>query len=139
MYWPILLVVGSNVFYHVTAKSIPEKINPLASLMITYLVACIGATILYFLTTKEPSLAREYSSLNWTSFVLGLAIVGLETGYIYMYKLGWNINTGYLVQSILLSIVLIFVGYLLYKESISLNKFIGIGLCIAGLIFINKN
>ena len=38
MIWPIALVVGVNVFYHITTKSTPEGVNAFASLTITYLV-----------------------------------------------------------------------------------------------------
>lgn len=77
-------------------------------------------------------------NINWTSFGLGLAIVGLEFGYIQVYRAGWNVSIGFLVTNIGLAIVLIFVGLLLYKETISLNQIIEIFLCIAGIIFINK-
>lgn len=30
--WPLLLVVLSNTFYQICAKSVPEKMNPFASL-----------------------------------------------------------------------------------------------------------
>ena len=76
--------------------------------------------------------------MNWTTFVLGLAIVGLEAGSIYMYKAGWNINTGYIVKAMILSIALIIVGYFLYKESFSVTKAAGIVMCLFGLFLINK-
>ena len=55
-----------------------------------------------------------------------------------MYKAGWNMNTGFIVQSVMLAAALIVCGYLLYGESITLNKVIGILICIVGLYFINK-
>lgn len=76
--------------------------------------------------------------INWTSFVLGISVVALEFGYIQVYRAGWNVSIGSLVSNIGLAIVLIFVGLLLYKETISLNQVIGIFLCIAGIVFINK-
>ena len=36
--WPIALVILSNVFYQICAKSAPEGMHPLASLTVTYLV-----------------------------------------------------------------------------------------------------
>ena len=137
-YWPIIMIVGSNVCYHICAKSVPESINPLASLGITYIISAASAIILYFLTSPVKNLATEYGNLNWTAFILGITIVGLEFGSISMYKLGWNISTGSLVANIALAVILIFVGVLLYKETITTQKIIGIGLCLAGLILINK-
>lgn len=39
--WPLALVVVSNVFYQICAKSVPESMNPLASLTITYAVGAV--------------------------------------------------------------------------------------------------
>lgn len=69
---------------------------------------------------------------------MGLAIVGLEFGYINLYRAGWNISTGSLVANVSLAIILIFVGVLLYHEQITRNQMIGIGLCLLGILFLNK-
>jgi drug/metabolite transporter (DMT)-like permease len=76
--------------------------------------------------------------LNWTSPLLGIAIVGLEFGYIMAYRAGWNISVGSLVANILLALALIPIGILFYQEGFGLNKILGAILCIAGLILINK-
>lgn len=138
IYWPILLAVFSNVIYQICAKSTPAGIDPLASVVVTYLVGAAASLGLYFIMNKGGNLSEEYRHLNWAPFVLGLAIVGLEVGSIYMYKVGWKMNTGSLVQNALLCIMLVFVGWLLYKEDLSLTKVIGIVLCLAGLVCINR-
>lgn len=138
IYWPILLVVGSNIIYHICAKSAPEGLNPLASLLATYSVGSVFAVILYYATAENADIVRELGQINWAPMLLGLAIVGLEAGNIYMYKAGWNVNTGYIVQSAILAIALLGVGYLLYDESITFNKAFGILICMLGLWFINK-
>lgn len=138
LYWPILLIVISNVFYHICAKSTPEGINPLASLTITYIVGAIASIILYFVTNHNGNLLHEYTHLNWTPFVLGISIVGLEFGNIYMYKVGWNVNTGYIVQSAIFAVALLIIGFLLYNEAITWTKIVGIVICMVGLYFIKK-
>lgn len=138
MLWPIVLAVFSDVFYQICAKSTPEKLNPFASLTITYLVGAAVSACIFFLTSKGQSLITEWKGINWTTFVLGFAIVGLEAGSIYMYKAGWNVNTGYIVKAMILGIALIAVGYFLYKESFSLTKAAGIAVCLFGLFLINK-
>lgn len=76
--------------------------------------------------------------MNWAPFVLGLVIVGLEVGWIYAYKAGWQVSTAFIVQSAFLAVILIFVGFLLYHEAITWNKIVGIGICLVGLFFINR-
>ena len=138
MWWPIALIVFSNVFYNICSKQTPEGIHPLAALTVTYLVSAIGSGILFYILTPGGRLLGEYKSLNWTTFVLGLAVIGLEAGSMYMYKAGWNINAGHLVHSTILAVLLVFVGYWLYHETISAQKVAGIILCLAGLYLINR-
>lgn len=79
----------------------------------------------------------ELKKTNWIPFVLGLVIVGLEVGFIYAYKAGWKISTAQIVTSSILGVILIFVGYIGYKESITWNKIVGIIVCLVGLGLIN--
>lgn len=135
--WPLGLVVLSNVFYQICAKSVPEGMNPLASLTITYLVGAAASLLLYYALNKDANILKEYSKVNWAPFVLGIVIVGLEVGFIYAYKVGWPVSTAQIVQAAVLAVILIIVGYLLYKESITWNKILGILVCLAGLGLIN--
>ena len=137
-WWPIGLIVTSNIFYHICSKQTPQAVHPLASLTVTYLVGALISAALFFLLNRGGSLLGEYRQINWTAFVLGLAIVGLELGCIYMYKLGWNINTGHLTHSALLAIALLFVGYFLYHEALTPSKLLGVVLCLLGIGFLNR-
>ena len=138
MYWPIALIVLSNVFYHICSKATPSAVNPFASLTVTYGVGLLLCVMLYYVTSKGGNLGQEYRHINWSSFVFGLTLVGLEAGSIYMYKVGWNISTGNVVASVALAIVLIIVGALVYREVITPRKIFGVLLCMAGLYFVNK-
>ena len=135
--WPIALVVLSNVVYQICAKSVPEGMNPFASLTITYLVGAAASAILFFVLGSGDDLLKEYGRLNWAPLVLGVVIVGLEAGWIYAYKAGWQVSTGFIVQSALLAAVLLFVGYFLYHEALTWNKLVGVIVCLIGLVFIN--
>ena len=135
--WPIGLVILSNIIYQICAKSVPDSMNPLASLTITYLVGAAISGILYFILNKNANLIREYSKVNWAPFILGAVIVGLEVGWIYAYKAGWQISTGFIVQSAVLAVALLVVGFLLYNETMTWNKIVGVVICLVGLFFIN--
>ena len=131
--WPLALVVFSNVFYQICAKSVPDGMSPLASLAITYVVGAISSVALYYLIDKEANILTEFHKVNWAPIVLGLVIVGLEVGYIYAYKAGWPVSTAQIVQAAALAVILIFVGNMLYKEPITWNKIVGILVCLGGL------
>lgn len=141
LYWPIILIVVSNIIYNiynVCSKSTPNALDPLAALTVTYVIGAIVSACTFFILNPGGSLAQQYKHLNWSTFVLGLAVVGLETGSIYMYKAGWNISTGQLVYSSILALCLIPIGYFFYHETITVTKIIGVLVCLAGLFLINK-
>ena len=135
--WPIALVVLSNTLYQVCAKSVPDGMNPLASLTVTYLVGAAVSCAMYFILNRNANLLREIRLTNWAPIVLGIVIVGLEVGFIYAFRAGWQISMAQIVSSAVLAVILIFVGYLLYHEAITWNKIIGIIICLAGLVLIN--
>ena len=104
----------------------------------TYLVAAVLSFVLFLITNKEHNIAAEFGKLNWTSYILGIVIVGLEAGTLYAYKAGWQISTESIVQNCFLAVALLLVGYLLYKEPITANKLAGMLICLFGLYLINK-
>jgi uncharacterized membrane protein len=69
---------------------------------------------------------------------LGIAIVGLEFGYICIYRAGWKIGVASLVANISLACVLLLIGLIVYKEVITLKQLLGMGICAVGLMLIVK-
>ena len=131
--WPMALVVLSNVMYQICAKSVPADMNPFASLTVTYLIGAAFSAVLYYVLGANGSILKEYGKLNWAPFVLGLVIVGLEVGWIYAYKAGWEVSTGFIIQSAVLAAMLLLVGYALYHEALTWNKLVGVAVCLIGL------
>ena len=137
MIWPVLIVVLSNTFYNICTKSTPSNVNAFGTLMLTYITAAILTGVIFLFLVKPENAIFELSKVNWTSIVLGIAIVGLELGYIFMYRAGWKVSSGALVANICLAIALIFVGAILYGENITVKQVLGILICIVGLFLIN--
>ena len=136
--WPIALVVLSNTVYQICAKEVPAGMNAFASLTVTYLVGALASGVLFFVTGNGAGMLQEYGRLNWAPVALGLAVVGLETGWIYAYKAGWPVSTGFLTQSAFLAVVLLCLGYFLFHETISWSKILGAIICMIGLVFLNR-
>lgn len=137
--WPIALVIVSNIIYQICAKEVPSDMDGMASLILTYAVSTVTVVVLFFaLGSAQGGLFAEYSKLNWAPIALGISAVGLEAGYIFAFKNGWEISKAFVVQASILAVMLIFVGVILYKESLTWNKLAGIALCVAGLILINR-
>lgn len=118
-------------------KSMPSDVNPFGALMVTYLVAAVITAIIFAYMVGLSNVGAELSKINWTSVILALAIVGLEVGYVFVYRAGWTVSTATVVANIGLACVLIVVGYFLYRENVSINQIAGIVVCMFGLVLIN--
>lgn len=138
MIWPIALVVFSNVVYQICAKGVPKDMDTMASMTITYIVGAICSAIMFFVMNRNGNLLQEYSKVNWAPIFLGVSVVGLEVGFIYAYKNGWAVSTTSIIQSAFLAVALLIVGALLYHETVSTSKIIGVGFCLMGLFFLNR-
>ncbi len=136
--WPIGLVVLSNVMYQICSKSVPAGMSPFASLAITYLVGAAASLVAFFALGKGASITDELHKANWAPFVLGLVIVGLEVGFIYAYRAGWEVSVASVVQSSFLAVALLFVGHALFGEALSPTKLLGVAICLVGLYFLNR-
>ncbi len=135
--WPILVVILSNTFYNICMKSMPNDVNPFGALMVTYIVSAIITAIIFVFMVKPSNVVFELSKVNWTSIVLALVLVGLEVGYVFVYRAGWGVSTASVVANIGLACVLLVVGFFLYKENVSIKQIIGIFVCMFGLVLIN--
>ena len=138
MVWPIALVVFSNILYQICAKGVPKDMDAMASMTITYIVGAVCSAIMFFVMNKNGNLLQEYAKMNLAPIFLGVSVVGLEVGFIYAYKNGWAVSTASIVQSSFLAVALLVVGAVLYHETITANKIIGMVICLIGLYFINK-
>ena len=137
MLWPIAMIVASNTLYNICTKSLPDGVDSFAALGLTYLTAAGASLVFFFLTNPERRLLEELGKVNWAPLVLGIVIVGLEFGYVAAYRAGWRVSTCSLTANITLACVLVFVGVLLYRESVSLRQLAGIAVCGAGLFLIS--
>ena len=138
MLWPVLVVVGANTFYHISAKSAPENIDLFASLTLTYAIAGVVSLAMFFLTGEQKNLIQEMTKANWATYVLAATIVFLEFGYLMVYRAGWPVSTASLVCNLTVCCILLFVGLLCYKEIISARQMVGIVVCGLGLFLVSK-
>lgn len=96
------------------------------------------SAVLFFTLDRGGSLIEQYRHLDWSSIVLGLAVVGLEGGTIYMYKAGWDVSAGQLTYSAILAVLLVAIGHFRYHEAITWSKLAGVLVCMVGLYLIDR-
>ena len=136
MIWPMALVVVSNSLYHVVAKETPAGANAFLSLTVTYLTAAAVSAVMFL--AGGSGLLPELKRLNWTAPVMGAVIIGLELGYILIYRAGWKVSLGSLAANLCLACVLLAVGVLVYREAVTLRQLAGMAVCAVGLVLVTR-
>lgn len=136
-WWPLLLVVASSVGYQVGMKEVSDIGDPMASLLVTYLAASVVSFVIYFFQSLgKESFLRGAFSVNLSAIGMGLSIVGIEMGTLFMYRAGWAVNVAFVVSNSLIVAALMLTGFLLYKEKLTLRQLIGVGISLAGILWI---
>lgn len=133
-YLPLFTVIFSNIIYHNIAKNQPQNANPFLILGLSYLISAIITFLLFFI--NNGNFKTDLQNVNPAGLLLGFAIVGIELGYILMYRNGWTISTGALIANVTVALILLFIGFLVYKEQISAFQIIGTCLCLIGLFLV---
>ncbi|WP_338535503.1 EamA family transporter [Helicovermis profundi] len=137
-YGSIAIIVVSTLIYHVAQKSTPSDINPLISLIVTYVTSLVICVVAYILFQNGNNFIDEVKKTNWAIVVLGLSIVGIEFGFLVAYRSGWNISKANLFASSIIVILLIPIGLAFFNEKISLLNIVGIICCIVGVGLIGQ-
>jgi multidrug transporter EmrE-like cation transporter len=136
-YFSITLAICSSALYHFVAKSTPANVNFSASLLVTYSVA-FGVVLLTLIFFPMPNgLSYELKQLNWASIGLAVAIVGIEFGFLLVYRSGWNLGIAAVLTNVAASLILLPIAIFFFKDKISWVNIAGIFVCLAGLIMLN--
>ena len=136
-YFSITLAICSSALYHFSAKSMPANVNFSISLVVTYLVALgiVLLSILFF--PAKNGLAAELRQLNWASFLLAIAIVGIEFGFLLVYRSGWNLGIAAVLVNVVASLILVPVAIFVFKDKLNWINIVGILDCLVGLVMLN--
>lgn len=136
-YFSIALTICSSALYHFMAKSTPANVNFTVSLLVTYAVAFAVTLLGFFFFPVQNGLAAEIKQLNWASIGLAIAIVGIEFGFLLVYRSGWNLGIAAVLTNVVASLILVPVAILVFKDRISWVNVAGIFVCLAGLVMLN--
>jgi hypothetical protein len=136
-YLSITLAICSSGLYHFVAKSTPADANFAVSLLVTYAIAFVVTLLAIFFFPIRNGLAFEFRQLNWTSIALAIAIVGIEFGFLLVYRSGWNLGVASVLVNVVVSLALVPVAILVFKDKISGINIIGIFICFIELLMLN--
>jgi drug/metabolite transporter (DMT)-like permease len=130
-------VVFFYIVYHLCQHNIPQTTNPAASLIITYVLCLILSAFLFFLFPANQGLLQAFRDVSWISYVLAIGVVGLEAGFLFVYRTGWKLSTAAIYSNVSVAVLLIPVGVLFFKERLSLINGVGIFFAVLGIVLMN--
>ena len=136
-YFSITLAIASSALYHFSAKSTPANVNFPISLLVTYAVALGIVFVATFFFPTKIGFMFELKQLNWASFLLAIAIVGIEFGFLLVYRSGWNLGIAAVLVNVVASLILVPVAIFVFKDKLNWVNIVGILVCLAGLIMLN--
>ncbi len=136
-YFSITLAICSSALYHFIAKSTPSNVNFTVSLLVTYAVAFVVVLFTFFFFPLQDDIAAELKKLNWASIGLAIAIVGIEFGFLLVYRAGWHLGIAAVLTNVAASLILLPAAIFFFKDKISWVNIAGIFVCLLGLVMLN--
>ncbi|MBL8050104.1 MAG: EamA family transporter [Anaerolineales bacterium] len=136
-YFSITLAILSSALYHFVAKSTPANVNFTVSLLVTYTIAFVITLMTFFFFPIENGITAEIKKLNWASMGLAIAIVGIEFGFLLVYRSGWNLGIAAVLTNVVASLILVPVAIFVFKDKLSWVNVMGILICLVGLVMLN--
>ena len=136
-YFSITLAILSSALYHFVAKSTPATINFTVSLLVTYAVSFVVVLFTFVFFPAKQGIMFEIKQLNWASVLLAVAIVGIEFGFLLVYRSGWNLGIAAVVVNVVASLILVPVAVFIFKDHLSWVNIAGILICLVGLVMFN--
>jgi len=137
-YVPLVLVVVGNLVYHLSQKLLPKGANPLYTIIMVYCVAIVACAACALAYPSDKTFLQSARETNLTVFVLGLSVAMIEVGFLLVYRVGWNISTASVTTSVTVTLMLIPIGVLAFKEHLSVRNVVGLLLCMIGLVLVAR-
>lgn len=131
--WPLVLIIGSNIAYQLSSRGAAKNVNPFAALVCAYAIAATASLALFLATARGTSLAGQFRGLNGANCLLGLAIIGLEGGFLCLYRHGWSASVGPVVSYAAVAVLLLAIGAAFLGEHVGWRQILGVALCLGGI------
>jgi drug/metabolite transporter (DMT)-like permease len=135
--WPMVMIVCSFLLYHLSIKAIRPDLHPLAFLSAVYVVALVVTCGLWVaFPDLGPSGVQVQDGL-WV-VLLGLALVGIEFGFLMAYRNGWSVAIAPTFSNVTLALIMAPIGVFFLKEKLGWQGLAGLSFCVLGLILMSK-
>jgi drug/metabolite transporter (DMT)-like permease len=130
----VCMILTGGVLYHLCQKATPATLDPFLALCISFGLASLTCLVIAF--TRNDVSMQQLHRVNWSSILLAISLVGIESGYLLGYRYGLKLNVTSFACNTMIALVLLGVGTFLYRESFTLKNAGGLILCVIGLLLL---
>lgn len=134
-YLLVLIPMFSGVIYHLGQKKIREDISPFIIFTIIYMISMLVMFLMGLLGNEKilPTI-KSLSHYDWGYLILvAFGVIGIELGFLLVYRSGLPITTSALVTNTGLGLILLAVGVVMFKEFITYKQGIGVAFSLLGI------
>jgi uncharacterized membrane protein len=136
VYLPLGLAIGGMLFYHLAQKSIPKEINPFYAMIIAYAAGIVVLTVCALTVSDNKSFIGSVRESNWAVLVVGVAAACIEVGFLLAYRSGWRISVAAVATNVAVTLMLVPIGIVVFKDHLSLRNILGLMFCVLGLVLV---
>jgi drug/metabolite transporter (DMT)-like permease len=137
MTWPMATIVASFMLYHLAIKAIRPDLHPLAFLIGVYIVALVATIGLWIAFPALGPTGVQAGDMIWV-VMLGIALVGIEFGFLMAYRNGWTVSVAPTFSNVTLALIMAPIGMMFLKERLGWQGLVGLALCVCGLILMAR-
>ena len=131
----VSIVIVAISVYQTNMKLVSSELNPLHVLVTIFSTAliCTLAAVKFFPAEQLATKVPFFPNFPLPAVIVGIAIVGIELGYLMMFRSGWHLAAAPLVTMGGAAIILVFIGALFFQQAITVRSVSGLLVILFGL------
>lgn len=128
-------VILAQVVYHVAQKLMPTALQPFAVLTLVYALATLACLAALLVGGGGPVAAQLRASMVLPTLALAASVVGIEVGFLLLYRLGGALSSAYAASSAGTVVILFLIAALWVREPVTARQMTGVSLALLGIWF----
>ena len=137
MAWPMATIIASFLVYHLAIKALRPDLHPLAFLIGVYMVSLVVTIGLWMAFPNLGPTGLRAGDMLWV-VLLGLALIGIEFGFLMAYRNGWSVSVAPTFSNVTLALIMAPIGLIFLKERLGWQGLAGLAFCVIGLILMAR-
>lgn len=136
--FPTILVIAATITYQF-AQKLSDKSIP-AGLVFTsvYFLAFLSSFCFHIFFENRIMTSDFQKLFSWPVIFIALGVMGIEYGFLYLYKMGAPLSTTLITTNAIVTMTLLLIGVFYFKEHLTLIKGAGLCLIVIGLYLLKK-